>query len=315
MGQCTLKLDAGQQKAPYGASPIKRARRTKDELRAVRDAIYDVVREENPATVRQVFYQLVSRGIIPKLESQYKNVVCRLLGLMRREGQLPYDWIADATRWMRKPTSDSSAESMLRRTANTYRQALWEHQDAYVEVWLEKDALAGVLFDVTAEWDVPLMVTRGYPSLSYLYSAADALSQQSKPCYLYYLGDHDPSGLDIPRRVEKDLRAFAPGVELHFERVAVTLDQVAEWDLQTRPTKKTDSRAKTFDGESIEVDAIPPAALRKLVSDCITQHIDEDVLMRTRRIEQAERDTLQTIIWNMEAGDQADDENQEGIQP
>jgi len=66
------------------------------------------------------------------------------------------------------------------------------------------------------------MVTRGYPSLSYLYSAAEALEAEEKPCFLYYVGDHDPSGLDIPRRVEEDLRRFAPEVDLHFERVAVT---------------------------------------------------------------------------------------------
>ena len=111
-------------------------------------------------TVRQVFYRLVSSGVIPKTEASYKNIVVRLLGIMRREGDLPFRWIADNTRWMRKPSTYSSLEHALDNTIATYRRALWDQQDSYVEIWLEKDALAGVLYDVTAEWDVPLMVTR-----------------------------------------------------------------------------------------------------------------------------------------------------------
>ena len=160
--------------------------------------------------------------------------------------------------------------------------------------------MAGVVYDVTGEWDVPLMVTRGYPSLSYLYEAAEALSAQEKPCYLYYFGDCDPSGIDIPRRVEKDLREFAPNVDLYFERVAVTMEQADRWGLQTRPTKKTDTRAKTFKGESIEVDAIPPDLLRRLVRECIERHVDQDILERTRAVEEAERETLASIVEGLE---------------
>lgn len=285
----------------YGASPIKRKRRTKADMAAIRSASYDALAEDNPMTVRQVYYRLVSNGIIEKTEAQYQTV-CRLLAEMRRAGDLSFDWLADATRWQRKPVTHSSLRSMLRRSARMYRQAIWDDQDVYVEVWLEKDALAGVISDVTFEWDVPLMVTRGYPSLSYLYSAAETLQAEQKPCYLYYFGDHDPSGVDIPRKVEKDLREFAPGAEIHFERVAVKPYQIKLWNLQTRPTKKTDTRAKNFAGESVEVDAIPPGQLRGLVRRCIEQHVDHDILQRTRAIEEAERDTLQTIIENLEAG-------------
>src|SRR5690606_5014507 len=151
-------------------------------------------------------------------------------------------------------------------------------------IWLEKDALAGVLYQETAKWDVPLMVTRGYPSLSYLHEAAEAISYEEKPTFLYYLGDHDPSGVDIPRNVEARLREFAPEAEIHFDVLAVTPDQIVEYGLPTRPTKKTDSRAKTFEGESVEVDAIPPRELRRIVRESITQHIDEyelEELLRT----------------------------------
>ena len=279
---------------------IKQARRTKAELEILKTALYNVVEENEPVTVRQAFYQLVSSGAIAKTEADYKNIVVRLLGIMRRQGELPFSWIADNTRWMRKPQTYSSLEQALDDTITTYRRALWDQQDSYVEVWLEKDALAGVLLDVTAAWDVPLMVTRGYPSLSYLHTAAEALREEDRPCFIYYFGDHDPSGVHIPQKIEADLRTFAPDAELHFERVAVNAEQIEKWNLPTRPTKRTDSRAKNFSGESVEVDAIPPAQLRDLCRQCIEQHIDQRALQRTRLVEQAERDTLQTMLGTLQ---------------
>lgn len=279
-----------------GARPTNGGRRGKTEIQAVCAAIYQALKEDAPMTVRQVFYRLVSRGVIAKTEGEYKSTIVRLLGEMRRSGEVPFDWIADNTRWMRKPRTYTSLESMLRITAEAYRRAVWDNQPVYVEIWLEKDALAGVLMEETSAWDVPLMVTRGYPSLSYLHSAAEAIAAQGKPAHLYYFGDYDPSGLDIPRKVEKDLREFAPGAEIHFERVAVTRRQIAEMALPTRPTKKTDSRAKNFIGESVEVDAIPPRELREIVRGCITRHVNEREYEALKVAEASERESLQRWV-------------------
>ena len=142
-------------------------------------------------------------GVIDKTERQYKGTVVRLTGEMRLSGEIPFEWIADNTRWMRKPRSDSNLEQMLRRTAESYRRAIWDRQEVYVEIWLEKDALSGVLYPLTAKYDVPLMVTRGFPSLSFVHTAADAIREKGKPTFIYYFGDHDPSGLEIPRIVPK----------------------------------------------------------------------------------------------------------------
>jgi hypothetical protein len=238
---------------------------------------------------------LVSAGTIAKTEPEYKSTVIRLTAELRLAGQIPFGWIADNTRWMRKPRTHSSLGDALQQTVLTYRRSIWDEQDAYVEVWLEKDALAGVLYDVTAEWDVPLMVTRGFASLSFLYEAADAIRDQGKPTVLYYFGDHDPSGLEIPRTVEQRIREFAPEADVTFERVAVTPEQIEELALPTRPTKATDSRSKGFHGDSVEVDAIEPATLRRMVEDCITRHIDPDAYRRLQEVEAAERETLRRI--------------------
>jgi hypothetical protein len=134
-----------------------------DEIRA---AITEILGEIQPATVRQVYYQLVGRGVIAKTEAEYKSTVVRLLTAMRRAKEIPFGWIADNTRWMRKPPSFSSLGDMLVESQQLYRRATWDNQDANVEIWLEKDAFSGVLYQETAEFDVPLMVTRGYPSIS-----------------------------------------------------------------------------------------------------------------------------------------------------
>jgi hypothetical protein len=283
------------------ASPIKRIRRTKAEINGIRGGIYAILSELRPMTVRQVYYQCVSRGIIEKTEPEY-DTVCRLLAKMRREKQVPFSWISDSTRWQRKPTTHSSLDDALQNTLQTYRRAVWDNQKCYVEIWLEKDAMAGVIYDVTWDWDVPLMVTRGYPSLSYIYNAAECFAAQDRPCYLYYLGDHDPSGVDIPRRVERDIRNFAPDAEIYFERVAVNPKQIEEYALPTRPTKKTDTRSKNFKGESVEVDALPPEVLREIVSNCIEQHINRAALNRLHVVEAAERETLQTMIEGIGGG-------------
>lgn len=280
----------------YGASPItRRTRRSKLEIAELKKRIRGVLAEDNPMTVRQLFYRLVGLGAIAKTEQEYKSTVCRLLVQMRSEGQLPYAWIADNTRWMRKPTTYGSYAEALAETARSYRRALWDDQNAYVEIWLEKDALAGVLYAVTGAYDVPLMVTRGYPSLTFLYEAAQTIRETGLPTHLYYLGDYDPSGLDIPRNVEERLREFAPGYPFTFERIAVTAEHIVRWNLPTRPTKRSDSRSAGFAGESVEVDAIPSADLRTLVEDHIVRHLDPAALKRTRRIEAEERRSLLTI--------------------
>jgi len=247
-------------------------------------------------TVRQVFYRLVSLGAILKTESQYKSIG-RLLVDMRRAKELPFEWFVDTTRRMRKGLAFSSMEGALHHTASAYRRALWDNQDVYVEVWLEKDALAGVFFEVTDPWDVPLMVTRGYPSVTFLHEAAQTMTAVRKPVIIFYFGDYDASGDDIPRVVEEGIQEFAPGIDLTFERVAVNPAQITQMNLPTRPPKKRDTHSKKFKGDGdVEVDAIRPADLRSLVSDCIERSINRQALDVMRTIEKSERDSLQILM-------------------
>ena len=271
----------------------KRFRRTKLEIGRIRDAIVAILEADNPQTVRQIFYALTVRSVIKKAEIEYQRTVVRLLGDMREDGDIPFEWIADNTRWMRKPTTFTGLESCLSNTSKFYRRDLWAAMPVYVEVWCEKDALAGVLMEETEVYDVPLMVARGYASITFLHSAAMAIEAKGKPAFIYLFGDLDPSGVDAARDIEAKLRRYAPAAEITFARPAVTREQVELWNLPTRPTKQSDTRAKKFaNATSVELDAIPARQLRALVRECIERHVDQDQLALLRVAEQSERELL-----------------------
>jgi hypothetical protein len=283
----------------YEASPIRRNRATKLEVEQRRDALYDIVKSMRPMTVRQVFYQATVRGLVDKTEAGYTKVQTDLVQ-MRKSGELPYDWLADNTRWQRKPRTFNSVEDALEATALLYRKSLWNDAGRYVEVWLEKDALSGVIYPITSKYDVALMVARGYASLSFLHTAAEHIRVVGVPTYIYHLGDYDPSGVNAGEKIEETLREMAPRAEIHFERIAVTPAQIAEWDLPTRPTKQTDTRSKNFGDTSVELDAIDPDNLRLLVQECIERHLPRHQFEVLKAAEKSEREFFLGLVDQME---------------
>lgn len=286
---------------------IKRVRATRADMRARWLALHDIIAAMRPMTVRQVFYQATVHGIIDKTEQGYAKVKTDLAN-MRRAGVLPYDWIADNTRWLRKPLSFGGIEAALSHTASFYRKNIWQHADAYVEVWIEKDALAGVVFPVTAEYDVPLMVARGYASLSFLHGAAEHIASLQVPAHIYHLGDFDPSGVDAGRQIEASLRQMAPLAKIHFERLAVLPEQIQAWSLPSRPTKTTDSRAKGFGDISVELDAIEPERLRKTVQAAIERHLPAEQLRLLKIAEASERAVLLDFVRQVRGDDLLEDQ-------
>jgi hypothetical protein len=291
-----MGLSSDNPSASYGASQIKRRRRsTKAEVDERRAVLYRIVSQMKPMTVRQVFYQATVQGIVEKSEAGYTKVQTDLVK-MRREGELPYHWLADNTRWQRKPNTFGSVEEALEETARLYRKSLWAGADAYVEIWLEKDALSGVIYPITSKYDVPLMVARGYASLSFLHTAAEYINDLDVPTYIYHLGDYDPSGVNAGEKIEETLRELAPRAEIYFERIGVTSMQIRDWDLPTRPTKTSDTRARNFGEVSVELDAIRPDQLRGLVQDAIERHLPPEQFNILKIAEESERQLLASLI-------------------
>ena len=273
-------------------SSIKK-RRTRAELDALQAVICAVVAHDQPMTNRHTFYRVVSEGAIEKTEQGYRTV-CRELVRLRRSGVLPFDWIADNTRWIRRARTYRSLQDVLTESARLYRRTLWESSPVHVEVWCESDSIASVLVEETYLFDVPLMVFRGYSSEGYLYTLGEEIKAHGRPTCIYYFGDYDPSGIDIARAALKRVREFAPDATITFERIAVTPEQIATQHLLTRPPKQSDPRTKGFQGATVEIEALPSPQLRGLVRQCILAHVDE---AQWQVLATAEENERQILTW------------------
>jgi hypothetical protein len=259
------------------ASKSRRGRPLGSKALAIRSAVFELTGRFPRMTVRQVFYALEVQGVVEKTEGGYRQVQAQVLR-MRREGLLPWSFITDGTRWQRKPNSYVGVEDFMAQMARTYRRDLWQAQGVRLEVWLEKDALADLIVDTTAKWDVPLMVSRGQSSATFLYSAAKVAEQawveEGVQTFVFMLYDRDGGGRRAARTIARELPEHAPSVPIEFELLAVTDEQIAEWDLPTRPAKASDPEAAKFTGPAVELDAIPPDKLVELVENAIVNKID-----------------------------------------
>ena len=287
----------------YAASPIKRRRATKDEMEERAEFLIDYAHRHGPISVRGLYYQAEVAGLpgIDKTENGYCKVQSQVLKL-RREGRLSYSKIADATRWMRKPRTYDSIEDALEQTARLYRRNLWRDIEYdWVEIWCEKDALAGVISPVTYEYDVPLMVTRGYTSETFAYNAIADREEDDRPNYfVYYLGDFDRSGLDAARSLKEKLERFAkeiPHLTVHFRQIAITEWQIREYGLSTRDPKRETAADKKWPHErACELDALDPDTMRALVRNAIEQHLPRYQLDILKVAEESERKLLTQFV-------------------
>ncbi len=283
------------------ASKSRRGRPVGDKALAIRDAVVALTGEYEVMTVRQIFYALTVRGVVPKDENAgYRPVQTQVLK-MRREGLLPWTFISDTTRWQRKPPTYDSVEDALRETQQTYRRNLWRSQRIRPEVWLEKDALAGVVMEATTRWDVPLMVSRGTPSAPSLFGAAqeaaNAWTCAGVTTIVFALYDFDAAGRRAARTVEYGLREHAPpDVPIEVELLALTPEQIADWNIPMRPAKKSDPEAHKWTSDAAELDAIPPDRLIGLVENAIVNLIDSDAWEKEQAVEESERLILERIV-------------------
>ena len=282
----------------YQASPIKRKRRTKQELQTILDATRAILAEEEGAiTIRHLFYRLVSQRLLDKEEREYDKLISYLMK-WRRAGEINWSAFADNTRYYYGTRGYLSMNDALRDLMDSYKRNLWASQDAFVEIWCEKDAIVSIISSIASQFGVRTFPLHGFSSATALYGAAEMFkdaSRAGKQVYIYYFGDYDPSGVHIDRSAIKNLKKDH-GVEPIFQRVAITPEQIERYGLTTRPSKKTDSRSKNFKGESVEIDAMPMGVLRSMVEECITQHIDPTIWHRELAIERSEKMGLSDLI-------------------
>jgi hypothetical protein len=259
--------------------------------------------EHHPQSVRHLYYRMVVRDEVDKTEAGYDTVQIQLVK-MRRAGAVPYDWITDGTRWVRRVKTYSSPAAAVAEAARLYRRNIWAQTPEYLEVWCESDSIAGVIIDVTAEYAVPLFPAKGFSSLGFLYPSARGLEYASngRPAHVLYVGDWDPSGKVIPEKIEAGLREHAPAAEIHFRRLAVNPDQIRFLGLPSKPPKSSDSRAKSFSGQTVEAEAIPVETMQNIVRDAIESFIEPRILQTVTAAEASERQFLRQWAARLGAG-------------
>ena len=287
-----------EQEQLYRASPVKR-RATRAEMEERAEFLIDYAAAHAPVTVRQLYYRAEVEGVsgIDKEETSYRKIQEQVLNL-RRAGAMPYRHIADATRWMRKPASYDSVEDALESTAQHYKRSLWTDNDSYVEVWCEKDALAGVIYPVTSDYDVPLMVTRGFTSETFAYEAIAAREYDKRAFQVYTLFDFDRSGRDAQKSLTEKLIRFADeaGVNVNVDALLLDEEDVDWLKLPTRAPKRNTQADRNWPYDfACELDAVEPDTLREIVEGVILLHIDKKQLKVLRAAEKSERELLKAF--------------------
>ncbi len=250
------------------------------------DAIIETfARLGGPLTVRQIYYQILSRGLVSNVKNGYQKVA-RILRIMRKDGTIEYSDIADRSTPTYQVATWGSPRALIDADIRDYRRDLWLHMDTQEpSIWIEKDAIAGVLKPLTDEYRVELIALRGYASLTHLHGFYGDL--------VYYLGDHDPSGENILETCEYEL----PDVE--FTKLAILPEDIERFNLPPLPAKKADPRYGQFTANHgdacVELDALPPDELCRRVKEAIERHIDWDEWNREIGIEESERNVLRDL--------------------
>lgn len=264
--------------------------------------IADYQRQGFDLTLRQLYYQMVSRDIIANKQKEYKRLG-DIINDARLAGLVDWSAIVDRTRNVRSNSHWETPKSVLRSAAHSYLEDRWAEQEFRPEVWIEKDALIGVISEICRRFDVPYFSCRGYVSQSEMWAAGHYRlrenAEANQKTFIIHLGDHDPSGVDMTRDIRERLVMFSEFADMDVERIALNMNQVQELNPPPNPAKITDSRAKAyiaeFGDDSWELDALEPSYIVALIENSITELIDWDTWDATGARIGEHKKTLQEI--------------------
>ena len=247
-------------------------------------------------TLRQLYYQFVSKGLIPNKDTEYKRLGS-IINDARLAGLLDWYHLEDRTRNLRSLSHWDSPADIINSAAASYRIDKWATQPHRIECWIEKDALLGVIQGVCNRLDIPYFSCRGYTSQSEVWGAAQRLKyyvNQGQIPVILHLGDHDPSGIDMTRDITDRLKLFMGGV--HVDRLALNFDQVQQYQPPPNPAKLTDSRAihyiQIHGTDSWELDALTPEIINQLIEDAVYSIREPDLWQTAQDDEDNQKEIL-----------------------
>jgi hypothetical protein len=260
-------------------------------------------------SLRQLYYQLIARNTFPNNEQSYRRLG-EIVSRARRAGLLDWDMIVDRGREMHCPEFFAKPQDILQRAINSFKLDKWADQKNYIEVMVEKQALEGVLGPVCAKLEVPFMANKGYSSDSAMYEAGHRMRERhaigKKRVHVIYLGDMDPSGIDMTRDVGTRLRLYSM-VPVEVHRVALNIDQVHHYNLPENPAKMSDARAAAYVAEfgesSWELDALDLQVIADLVKDKVKDLRDNDRWQSSLRREEQQRESMADLVENFTAAE------------
>lgn len=280
---------------------IKFRQKSLDLISLVNSVIQQYHAQGFELTLRQVYYQLVARGYIPNNERSYKNI-----GNLISDGRLAglIDWYAiiDRTRNLRGNSHWSTPSSVIDSAMYSYRFDRWCDQPNYVEVWVEKDALVGIVASACGELDVPYFSCRGYTSQSEMWVAAQRFLRQEhrESRTILHLGDHDPSGIDMSRDIQDRLWMF--GADIHVKRIALNMKQIEKFNPPPNPTKLSDARAtgyiSDYGYECWELDALEPKVITELITKEVKQLANMSLFRKVEDAEKKDKRDIKSICDN-----------------
>jgi hypothetical protein len=265
------------------------------------EAAYNILAEIQPASVRAVCYRLFTMGIIASMVKSETNRVSGQLTWARETGCIPWEWIVDETREAERVSAFENPEEYIEGCQRWYRRDRWMDQLDRAEVWSEKGTIRGTLATVLDKYGVTFRVMHGHGSATAVHDAAVESVATEKPLTVSYIGDWDPSGMDmserdLPRRLE------AYGGRVHLQRVALDDQDVLHGNLPSfrADSKRGDPRYRWFVDQygptCWELDALSPVLLRQRVEDAIYNRLDLAAWQRAALVEAAEKASLSTIL-------------------
>jgi hypothetical protein len=260
----------------------------------------DMEEQEYTLTLRQLYYQLVAKDIIPNSEKSYKSLG-KLITRAREAGQISWTAIEDRGRTSHRQYFQENLRTIFRGLDGCITYDRWARQQHYVEVWIEKDALVGVIEKPCDDLFVPYMACKGYLSASEAWRAGQRFEKaidNGKHPVLIHLGDHDPSGIDMTRDNRVRLELFSRN-DISVERIALNQDQIRKYKPPPNPAKLDDPRAhdyiKAHGNVSWELDALTPKIIDQLIRDKIEMYIDRDLWDEVEADEESVRERIRLL--------------------
>lgn len=265
------------------------------------EIIDDYASQGYTMTLRQLYYQFVAKDLIPNNMKEYKKLGA-IINDGRMAGLVDWDAIEDRTRSVYGYYGNKSPSEAIRHASYRYRYSKYKDQDTRIEVWIEKEALAGIVQQVASRWQLEYFACKGYPSQSSMHKAAERHVRREREgikTIVLHMGDHDPSGIDMTRDIEDRLALFGANTEVR--RIALNMNQIKQFNPPPNPAKLTDSRASDyisdFGSSSWELDALTPEVLNNLVYQEVEQIYDMNKWEESKKLEQQHKQEFEEIVY------------------